>query len=215
MIGLVGSTGSGKTTILDLIMGLLEPTEGVLLVDNQIIDDRNLRSWQKNIGYVPQHIYLADDSIAANIALGREANEVIQLNVEHAAKIANLHDFIINELPDGYKTIVGERGVRLSGGQRQRIGIARSLYHNPKVLIFDEATSALDSLTERAVIDAIDNLKNKITVVLVTHRLSTVERCDLIYLLSNGTICDKGTYAQLMNTNTIFRKMSSGDHSMI
>jgi ABC-type bacteriocin/lantibiotic exporter with double-glycine peptidase domain len=160
-IGIVGQTGSGKTTLIDIILGLLEATSGSLEVDGKIITKKNVKSWQSFIGYVPQDIYLSDDRIDANIAFGLDYKDINQAAVENACKIANIHEFIINELPEKYKTKVGERGVRLSGGQRQRIGIARALYKNPKLLVLDEATSALDKETERAVIDAVNNIKNK------------------------------------------------------
>ena len=143
MVGFVGSTGSGKTTMIDIILGLLEPKKGILKVDDQIITKKNVRSWQNSIGYVPQQVYLSDDTVEANIAFGVNTKEINQEKVEKVSKIANLHKFVINELPQKYKTSIGERGVRLSGGQRQRIGIARALYHDPKILIFDEATSAI------------------------------------------------------------------------
>ena len=208
-IGLVGSTGSGKTTTVDLILGLLAPQKGTLAVDGVIIDSGNRRQWQKSIGYVPQQIYLADDSVAANIAFGVEPSAIDQAAVERAAKIANLHDFVVNELPQGYASKVGERGVRLSGGQRQRIGIARALYHNPQVLILDEATSALDNLTERAVMEAVNNLGHDITIILIAHRLSTVRQCDQIYLLDKGHIKAQGTYAQLSSEDDTFRAMAT------
>ncbi|MDB9751377.1 ABC transporter ATP-binding protein/permease, partial [Candidatus Pelagibacter ubique] len=148
-IGLVGTTGSGKTTIIDIILGLLEPKSGLLKVDNEIINKNNIRAWQKSVGYVPQQIYLSDDTVAANIAFGIDPNNINKDAVEKAAKIANLHNFVINEMPNKYETTLGERGIRLSGGQRQRIGIARALYHNPKFLILDEATSSLDNITEK------------------------------------------------------------------
>jgi ABC-type bacteriocin/lantibiotic exporter with double-glycine peptidase domain len=208
-IGIVGSTGSGKTTVVDLIMGLLEPQEGELLVDGQMISDGNVSRWQRSIGYVPQQIYLSDDTIAANIAFGSDANKIDQGAVERAAKIANLHEFVVKELPEQYQTSVGERGVRLSGGQRQRIGIARALYHNPQVLILDEATSALDNLTEKAVMDAVHNLGHEITIIMIAHRLSTVEKCDIIFLLDKGELKGQGTFEELSAQNHIFQKMSS------
>ena len=191
-VGFVGATGSGKTTIVDVILGLLVPQEGRLIVDGREISEQTRRDWQLGIGYVPQQIYLADESVAANIALGVPRNEIDQLAVERAARIANLHDFVTLDLPQGYNTAVGERGVRLSGGQRQRIGIARALYRNPQLLVMDEATSALDSLTEQAVMDAVNNLRNKITIILIAHRLSTVRQCDQIYLLDSGQLKAKG-----------------------
>jgi ATP-binding cassette, subfamily B, bacterial PglK len=206
-IGLIGSTGSGKTTVMDLMLGILKPQQGVFMVDGQIINNSNYRQWQKIIGYVPQQIYLADDSIAANIAFGVEPCNINQAAVERASKIASLHEFVVNELPEGYTTTVGERGVRLSGGQRQRIGIARALYHNPSVLFLDEATSALDNLTERAVMDAVNSLKHKITIIIIAHRLSTVRQCDCIYVLNKGKIEAQGTYDELMQKHDEFKVM--------
>ena len=159
IVGIIGTTGSGKTTVADVILGLLEVTNGQLQIDGKKIDSNNIRSWQRNIGYVPQHIYLSDKSISNNIAFGKNPNDVKQTDIEEASKIANLHDFVINELPLKYDTIVGERGVRLSGGQRQRIGIARALYRKPELLILDEATSALDNVTEQLVMNEIFKLK--------------------------------------------------------
>jgi len=158
---------------------------------------------------VPQHIYLADDSVVANIAFGVNAKEIDQHAVERAAKIANLHEFVVNDLPLGYNTTVGERGVRLSGGQRQRIGIARALYHNPQVLILDEATSALDNLTEQAVMEAVNNLGHDITIILIAHRLSTVRQCDQIYLLERGELKAQGTFLELMESSVQFKRMAS------
>ena len=189
-VGLVGATGSGKTTTVDIILGLLDAQQGTLQVDEKIIDKNNKRAWQNSIGYVPQHIYLSDDTIASNISFGINPEEIDQKKIERAAKIANLHDFVVNELPLKYQTIVGERGVRLSGGQRQRIGIARALYNNPQVLILDEATSALDNLTENEVMDSINKIEKDITIILIAHRLNTVKNCDNIFLLENGKIID-------------------------
>lgn len=207
-VGLVGSTGSGKTTTVDLILGLLEAQSGSLLVDGKIIDASNRRAWQRSIGYVPQQIYLADDTVAANIAFGVPVDCIDWISIERAAKIANLHDFVVAELSQGYLTTIGERGVRLSGGQRQRIGIARALYHNPQVLIMDEATSALDNLTEQVVMEAVNNLGHDITIILIAHRLSTVKQCDQIYLLEKGRIKANGTYKELSATNDIFKQMT-------
>lgn len=207
-VGFVGSTGSGKTTTVDLILGLLVPQEGHLIVDGQPITDINRRRWQRSIGYVPQNIYLADDSVSANIAFGSRVKNINQRAVERAAKIANLHDFVINDLPKGYATTVGERGVRLSGGQRQRIGIARALYQNPKLLVMDEATSALDNITERAVMEAVNNLGQEITIIIIAHRLSTVRECDQIYLLEKGQVKASGTYNELLLTSEKFASMT-------
>ena len=204
-VGLVGVTGSGKTTTVDIILGLLEPQQGTLEVDGKIIKKDNSRSLQRLIGYVPQNIYLADDTLAANIAFGTDTNDIDIDAVERAAKIANLDEFVVNELPLKYQTTVGERGVRLSGGQRQRIGIARALYHKPQVLILDEATSALDNLTERAVMNAVHNIQNPITIILIAHRLSTVKKCDKIFLLEGGKLKGQGTYKELLESNESFR----------
>ena len=199
-VGLTGTTGSGKTTVVDIILGLLEPQKGSLKVDGKLITKRNVRSWQRSIGYVPQNIYLRDDTIAANIAFGEELKDINQNTVEKVAKIANLHEFVINELPQKYQTIIGEQGVRLSGGQRQRIGIARALYHSPQLLILDEATNALDNKTEQAVIDAINNSFKDKTVILITHRLNTMKNCNIIFKLEKGEIIKQGTFKEVMQT---------------
>jgi len=204
-IGLVGATGSGKTTTVDIILGLLEPQKGILEVDNKIITQQNIRAWQQCIGYVPQHIYLSDDTVAANIAFGVDPKNILKSKVEHASKIANIHEFITDELPQQYQTTIGERGVRLSGGQRQRIGIARALYHNPQVLIFDEATSALDNQTEKAVMEEVNNLNKDITVIIISHRLSTVKKCDQIFFLKNGKLENQGTFDELIKLDENFR----------
>ncbi len=204
-VGIVGETGSGKTTTIDLILGLLEAQKGTLEIDGKIVNNKNRRAWQNSIGYVPQQIYLADTTVSENIAFGVNEDEISQENVERAAKIANLHEFIINELPLKYQTIIGERGVRLSGGQRQRIGIARALYHEPKLLIFDEATSALDNVTEKSVMEAIYNKDYKITKILIAHRLSTVKRCDKIFLFDKGELKHEGNYQELLKNSEKFR----------
>ncbi len=208
-VGFVGSTGSGKTTTIDLILGLLQPQSGEILIDGNVITEFNLRSWQKVIGYVPQQIYLADSTIAENIAFGVDLSDIDLDAVQRAAKIANLHDFVEKELPDGYQTKVGERGVRLSGGQRQRIGIARAMYHDPQVLIFDEATSALDNLTEQLVMEAVKKLEHQITIIIIAHRLSTVRDCDQIFLLDHGVLEGFGRYEELIKSNEKFQKMTA------
>jgi len=208
-VGFVGSTGSGKTTTIDVILGLLEPGKGNLVVDDKIINDSNRRHWQCAVGYVPQHIYICDGSVKTNIAFGLNPKEVDQIALERAAKVANLHDFVVSDLPQGYDTDLGERGIRLSGGQRQRIGIARALYHNPKVLILDEATSALDNLTEQAVMEAIHNLDQEITTIIIAHRLSTLRQCDQIYLLERGEVKGQGTFEELSHSNDLFRTMAT------
>jgi ATP-binding cassette, subfamily B, bacterial PglK len=198
IVGLVGTTGSGKTTIVDIILGLLEPEKGTLEVDGIHITKKNTRSWQRSIGYVPQHIYLSDSTVAANIAFGVEPNDINQDMVERCAKIANLDDFIVHELPKKYQTIIGERGVRLSGGQRQRIGIARALYHSPQVLILDEATSALDNQTEQVVMNAVNNLGKDITIILIAHRLNTVKKCDIIFKFEKGQLIAQGNFEEII-----------------
>ena len=198
-VGLIGLTGSGKTTTVDIILGLIEAQKGTLEVDGQIIKNHNSRAWQSSVGYVPQHIYLSDDTIAANIAFGVEPENINQKNVEKVSKISNLHNFVLDELPKQYQTTIGERGVRLSGGQRQRIGIARALYHNPQVLILDEATSALDNQTEQAVMEAVNNLSKDITIILIAHRLNTVKNCDIIFKLEKGKIIGQGSFDEMTN----------------
>ncbi len=196
-VGFVGATGSGKTTTVDIILGLLEAQEGTLEVDGQVITKENVRSWQRSIGYVPQQIYLSDDTVSANIAFGEEYKNINQDAVEKASKIANIHNFVMEELPNQYQTTIGERGIRLSGGERQRIGIARALYHNPKVLILDEATSSLDNQTEKTVMDAVNKLSKDILIILIAHRLNTVKNCDNIFFLEKGKLKKQGTFKEL------------------
>lgn len=205
-VGIVGGTGAGKTTVVDLILGLLEPTEGEIYVDGVAVTPERRRDWQRTLGYVPQSIFLVDDTVAANIAYSIDADKIDMAAVEQAARTANLHDFIMSDLPDGYATRVGERGVRLSGGQRQRIGIARALYFDPDVLVLDEATSALDNLTEKTVMEAVHNLGGQKTVIMIAHRLSTVQNCDKILMLEHGHILAEGTYEELMAHDN-FRRM--------
>jgi ABC-type multidrug transport system fused ATPase/permease subunit len=209
-IALVGSTGCGKTTFVDIILGLLQPETGKLFVDNIEINDINRQSWKKNLGYVPQSIYLTDDTIRNNIAFGIAPEKINDEAIIKAANLANIHDFVVNDLAEGYETVIGERGIRLSGGQRQRIGIARAVYHDPSVLILDEATSALDGLTENAIMDAIRNLSHKKTIIMIAHRITTVKNCDIIYFMEKGTIVDYGKYDELYEKNTAFRKMANG-----
>ena len=205
-VGVVGETGSGKTTVIDIILGLLEAQKGVLEVDGKIINNENKRAWQNLIGYVPQQIYLADTTVSENIAFGLESSEINHEKVKRAAKIANLHQFIINELPSQYQTTIGERGARLSGGQRQRIGIARALYNEPKLLVFDEATSALDNITEKSIMEAIYNEDYKTTKILIAHRLSTVKKCDKIFLFDKGELKHEGNYQDLLENSKDFRE---------
>ncbi len=209
-VGLVGPTGCGKTTTVDLILGLLSPSEGQLLADGVEITRDNLPGWRRNLGYVPQQIYISDDTITRNIAFGIPDAEIDKDAVRQAARIANLDEFVENELPQGYDTEIGERGVRLSGGQRQRIGIARALYRDPAILVMDEATSALDGITEEAVMDAVRTLSRKKTVILIAHRLTTVRECDVIYLLERGQVISSGTYEDLKRESGWFRAASGG-----
>jgi ABC-type bacteriocin/lantibiotic exporter with double-glycine peptidase domain len=204
IVGLVGETGSGKTTLVDIILGLLQAQKGTVKIDDKIMDISNSREWQRSIGYVPQNIYLADDTVAANIAFGVKSEDINYEAVERAARISNLHNFVINELPKKYKTTIGERGVKLSGGQRQRIGIARALYYNPQILILDEATSALDNSTEKIVMDSINNLAEEITIILIAHRLETVKKCNIIFELSQGRITGQGSYESFINKDPNF-----------
>jgi ATP-binding cassette, subfamily B, bacterial PglK len=210
-VGIVGGTGAGKTTAVDLILGLLSPDEGELRVDGMLITKENRRAWQRTIGYVPQQIFLTDESVTSNIAFGVPKGEIDNAAVERAARIAELHNFVMDDLPQGYETMVGERGVRLSGGQRQRIGISRALYHDPDVLILDEATSALDNLTERAVMDAVHNLGHAKTIIMIAHRLTTVKNCDRILMLEHGKVIAAGTYSKLFEQNMQFRALASGE----
>ena len=197
-VGLVGESGSGKSTIVDLIGGLLDPENGGIVVNGQ--DMREIKhEWQSVIGYVPQTIFLIDDSIRKNVAFGIRDRDIDDARVTEALDAAQLSEFV-STLSEGVDTQVGERGVRLSGGQRQRIGIARALYHHPEVLLLDEATAALDMETERGVMDAIHRLKGSVTVIIVAHRMATVERCDRLYRLEQGQIVASGSYAEIVQT---------------
>lgn len=208
-VALVGPTGSGKTTLVDLLLGLVSPTDGQILIDGERLDASRSRAWLSRIGYVPQSVYLADASIAANIAFGLREAEIDPEAVERAARIASLDRFIAEDLPRGYQTRVGERGVRLSGGQRQRIGIARALYHDPQLLVLDEATSALDSGTERAIMDAMESLAGVKTIVMIAHRISTVRGCDQIVVLGSGHVVNTGTYDELCEISPLFRQLAT------
>ncbi len=205
-VGLVGSTGAGKTTLSNLITGLLNPLKGEVLVDGQNIQSQ-LRSWQVQIGYVPQSIYLMDDTIQGNVAFGVNRENVKENKVWEALKLAQVDNFV-RDLPNQLDTVVGENGVRLSGGQRQRIGIARALYRDPQLLVLDEATAALDNETERALMDAIETLSGKKTIILIAHRLTTVKRCDVVFYLDNGQLIDSGTHESLLRKNADFKKMA-------
>jgi ABC-type multidrug transport system fused ATPase/permease subunit len=207
VVGIVGETGAGKTTLVDVVLGLLEPTSGTIEVDGEALSGSRLKSWRLSCGYIPQEIFLTDDSIRSNIAFGVPEEAIDDDAVQRAATWAQIHDFIIT-LPHGYGTEVGERGVRLSGGQRQRIGIARALYHDPDVLVLDEATSSLDGATEAAVMEMIHNLGRKKTLILIAHRLSTVRACDVVHVLRQGRFIGSGTLDELAERNHDFRSMA-------
>ena len=194
-VGLVGPSGSGKSTLVDVLLGLLEPVSGDILVDG-VSAQKRLRWWQDQIGYVPQSIFLTDDTLRRNVAFGLPKDQIDDDAVKLAIRSAQLEEFVAS-LPEGLNTIVGERGVRLSGGQRQRIGIARALYNNPDVLVLDEATSSLDTETEHGVMQAVQALQGEKTVIIVAHRLSTVEYCDRLYRLENARIVDEGTFSEV------------------
>ncbi len=206
-IGIVGTTGSGKTTLVDLLLGLFPAERGHILIDGVPLTGATLAAWRGRIGYVPQHIFLSDDTVANNIAFGLPSRSIDRQRVERAAHAAHL-DAFIRKLPAGYDTTVGDRGVRLSGGERQRVGIARALYHQPDILVMDEATSALDTLTEREVMEATEQLSRNRTIVLIAHRLTTVRQCDIIFLMEGGRVIAQGTYPELVATNVAFRTMS-------
>mgnify|MGYP001082769495 FL=1 len=200
-VGFVGPSGAGKSTLVDVILGLFAPTSGVVKVDGQDVQ-QNLRNWQNQIGYVPQAIYLTDDTLRRNVAFGLNDENIDDNLVRNAIRLAQLEEFVAT-LPEKLETVVGERGVRLSGGQRQRIGIARALYHNPSVLVLDEATSSLDTPTEHGVMQAVQALQGSKTVLIVAHRLSTVEYCDRLYKIENARITEEGTFHEVVQRSTI------------
>ena len=206
-VGFVGESGSGKSTAIDMLLGLIEPDIGQFMLDEIVVDSNNRHDWQKHIGFVPQNIFLSEGSIAENIAFGLNHKDIDLDKVNQAMKLAHLEP-LINSLPKGLETKVGERGVQLSGGQRQRIGIARALYNQPEVLVFDEATSALDGMAEKVIMDAIQEMSGHKTIVLIAHRLKTVQQCDMIYLMHKGRIIDQGTYKELIENNSQFRNMA-------
>ena len=205
-VAFTGSSGAGKSTIVDLLLGLLTPASGEIRVDGHNIAD-HLSAWQRNIGYIPQFIYLGDETLRNNIAFGIPKNEIEDEKVRKAAELAQLEE-LVESLPDGLDTVIGESGTRLSGGQRQRVGIARALYHDPQVLVMDEATSALDNITEKQIIEAIENLKGERTVIMIAHRLTTVMNCDHLYLMEAGKIVKEGTYWELIESSDKFREMA-------
>ena len=206
-VGFVGESGSGKSTAIDLLLGLISPNTGALMLDNIIIDKQNRKAWQQYIGFVPQSIFLSEGSITENVAFGICHDDIDLAKVKQAVKLAHLES-LVESLTEGLDTKVGERGVQLSGGQRQRIGIARALYNQADVLVFDEATSALDGITEKVIMDAIEELSGQKTIVMIAHRLKTVKNCDVIYLMKQGRIVEQGTYQQLIDNNPMFKKMA-------
>ncbi len=212
-IGFIGPSGSGKSSLIDLILGLLHPDSGEILIDGETIHE-NLRGWQDQIGYVPQSIFLTDDTLRRNIAFGLDESQIDNAAVAKSLKASQLDEFV-KTLPEGLETIVGERGIRLSGGQRQRIGIARALYHDPAVVILDEATSALDGSTESVVMDAIYALKGCKTVIIVAHRLSTVENCNRIFRLEGGELIESGIPCDILEKIKNFPKKTQLDLGLI
>jgi ATP-binding cassette, subfamily B, bacterial PglK len=204
-VAIVGSTGAGKTTLLSLILGLLDATAGTVEISGAPIA-QNRTEWQRSIGYVPQEIVLIDESVRANVAFGIATEKIDDEKVWEALRLAQVDGFVAS-LPDGLATLVGEHGVRLSGGQRQRIGLARALYHHPSVLVLDEATSSLDSSTEAKIMETITALRGRLTIITVSHRLSTLRHCDRIYFLRAGRIVSVGTFAQLSNAEPEFARL--------
>ncbi len=205
--GIVGPSGSGKSTAIDILLGLIKPHTGQLKIDDIEINNENCRSWQNTIGFVAQDIFLSEGTIAENVAFGIPSDQIQLDRVKHALKLAHLSE-LLNSLKQDIHTKIGERGVQLSGGQRQRIGIARALYHEASVLIFDEATSSLDGITEKMIMEAIHDFKGKKTIIMIAHRLKTVQECDQIFFINNGKVADKGTYQNLIEKNKDFRTMA-------
>lgn len=208
VVGIVGPSGSGKSTLIDILLGLIEPQSGQLKIDGEGITDQNLRAWQNTIGFVPQSIFLSEGTIAENVAFGIPEKEIDFNQVKKVLNLAHLND-LVQSLDDGVHTKVGERGVQLSGGQRQRIGIARALYHEAEVLVFDEATSALDGITEKLIMEAIHDFSGQKTIIMIAHRLKTVQKCDQIFFLDQGRVLDQGIYSELLEKNLIFREMAA------
>jgi ATP-binding cassette, subfamily B, bacterial PglK len=207
LVGLVGLTGSGKTTLVDLLLGLFDPTNGEVLVNGLPRKDNSLKGWSRNVAYVPQDIFIADETMRSNIAFGVPVDDIDDGAVKRASELACLDEFTMS-LPKKYETMLGERGGKLSGGQKQRVGIARALYTNPNLLVMDEATSALDTITEKNISDSIKNIAKDITVVIVAHRMSTIMSCDKIYLLESGKISASGSYKELVQANKKFEELA-------
>lgn len=207
VIGIVGSSGSGKSTIIDLILGLIHPQNGSISVDDVVLNKSNLQLWQAKIGFVPQSIFLSEGTISENVAFGVSSEDIDSERVLESIKLSHLDD-VVNKLPLGVNTKVGERGVQLSGGQRQRLGIARALYNDASVLVFDEATSALDGLTEKLIMESINEFQGKKTIIMIAHRLKTVKHCDTIFFIEDGQVNDQGSYDELIKKNESFKRMA-------
>lgn len=206
LIGFVGESGSGKSTLADLIIGLTSPQKGTIAIDGIELNSKNIKNWQRNIGYVPQSIFLTDTTVSENIAFGIDYQDIDANKINHAIKLASLESTIA-KLPNGLDSIIGESGIQLSGGQRQRIAIARALYNNPDLLVFDEATSALDGMTEKAIMESINTLAKNKTIILIAHRLNTIKNCDKIFLFDDGKLIQSGNYQELKAQNLLFRNM--------
>ena len=206
-VGIVGASGAGKSTLIDLMLGFIQPEKGELSIDGIPLTPQNHQAWLASIGLVPQHVFLTQASIAENIAFGLEPTQIHPEKLQQALKLAHLDQWV-TQLPQGTESPVGERGIQISGGQRQRIGIARALYHNPEILIFDEATSSLDGLTEKAIMQAIHELRGRKTIVLIAHRLKTIQNADQIFYLEQGQVQDHGSYQDLFNRNPNFQKLA-------
>ena len=205
-VGFVGKSGSGKSTLIDIIIGLLKPQQGEITIDGTPLIKQNLRTWQNKIGIVSQTIFLTEGTIAENVAFGIPHDLIKYEQVKKVLKLAHLEEWVLG-LENGIHTKVGERGIQLSGGQRQRIGIARALYNETDVLVFDEATSALDGITEKAIMNAIHDFTGKKTIIMIAHRLSTVKKCNKIFIIDRGCVVDNGNYQQLLKKNEQFKKM--------
>jgi ATP-binding cassette, subfamily B, bacterial PglK len=212
MVGIVGMSGSGKTTLIDILLGLISPDKGSIKVDNVEINEKNVCAWRGSIGYVPQDVFIMDDSIINNIAYGKKSDDIDKSIIKSVVSLTGLN-FFVESMTGGYYGEIGERGSKMSGGQRQRLGIARALYNDPDLLVFDEATSSLDGVTEDKIINSIYNLKDKKTIIMVAHKTSTLKGCDVIYLIQNGKVGDFGTYEQLIENNTLFRRMSINENT--
>ena len=206
-LGIVGSTGSGKSTFIDLLLGLLEPTSGTIFLNHKQFNKYSRKELSARVGYVPQDVYLLDDTITRNIALGVKDSEIDLDRIKRAAEIAEISNFVTTDLDQGYNSIVGERGAKLSGGQVQRIGIARALYNDPEIMILDEGTSNLDQRTESKILaNLVENKKIKI-LIIVAHRLMTTQKCNKLIMLKDGKLFDTGTFEELSVGNEYFRKM--------